>query len=139
MKDEHPDRLGDIFDTQAYFQKIVADRPDIDFSQNPLLPRDAEMLATWVATYAEAITMEACELKNWTPWKHWSSRLGNKKDDEVTPWSPDHIREMRLECADLLCFLVNACSVLGMTSADLYDIYRRKADINIARQNSGCY
>lgn len=133
------DQLNDIFDTQAYFLKMVADRPPIDFTQNPLSPEDAEVLSTWVCEYAEAMQMESCELKDWTPWKHWSNRLGNKKDAEVTPWSPKHIYEMRLECADLLCFLVNACHVLGMTSQDLYRIYRDKADINIERQATGSY
>lgn len=135
----HPDRLGDIFDTQAYFLRQVADKPPIDFSQNPLRPEDAEALSMWVGEYAKCLMMESSELMDWTPWKHWSVRLGNKKDSEVTPWSPEHVREMRMELADILCFLVNACAVLGMGSADLYRLYREKADINLARQESGCY
>lgn len=135
----HPDRLGDIFDTQAYFLKMVADRPAIDFTQDPLSPEDAQVLSEWVGEYAKCLMMESSELMDWTPWKHWSVRLGNKKDGEIVPWSLDHIREMRMECADILCFLVNACSVLGMASQDLYDIYREKADINLARQATGSY
>ncbi len=135
----HPDRLGDIFDTQGSFLTNVLENGSevVDFTHDPLLPRDAEMLATWVNEYSTCIMMEGAELKDWTPWKHWSQQLGNKS--KVEPWSAAHIEEMRIECADILCFLVNACMALGLDSQGLYDIYRAKADINLARQASGTY
>ncbi len=90
-----------------------------------------------VQKYALCLMMEASELMDWTRWKHWSQQLGNK--EPLVPGSPQHIREMRVEIADLMCFLVNAAFALGMTAEMFNTIHAEKVGVNHQRQNTGNY
>lgn len=88
---------------------------------------------------AQAIIMEGAELLDWTPWKHWSQKSGNKMINPDEMMSGSHIEEMRIELADITCFLINACMALGMDADTLNDYHRKKMEINHGRQDTGTY
>jgi hypothetical protein len=99
---------------------------------------EIEEIERRVQQWAEAIMMESAELKDWTPWKHWSKQLGNKRTD-VERGSSRHLAEMQLEVADLLCFLINCAIDLGMDAEMLDTMHYHKTCVNHARQDSGIY
>lgn len=78
----------------------------------------------WLCRYTKAMEEELEELKNDLLWKWWS------KDDI-------DIQNIRVELIDILHFLVSAMLCAGLTTDKLYDIYRQKHAINVARQDSG--
>lgn len=132
-------RLSEIFAHQRRFMSRFPDQyRGIDFNRQVLPYDDARQLSKMVQDIATCIAQEASELRDWTPWKHWSKQLGNK-NGIVPHWSPDHIHEMRVEVADLLCFVVNAAIMLGMDDEQLFDLWRDKAMKNVARQQQGNY
>ena len=111
--------------------------PNIDF--NRTLGLEARRRITeGIGVFVKSMIHEAVELENWTQWKPWSRRLGNKSD--IEQWSEEHIREMRMEVIDLQAFVFNLCILLGMTPAILHEMYCEKADINVYdRHESGTY
>jgi NTP pyrophosphatase (non-canonical NTP hydrolase) len=107
-----------------------------------LSEEDAARITQAIDTYATCITQEAAELRDWVPWKHWSQSLGNKADkgpEGIEPWTEEHLYEMRVEVADLLCFLVNTAMWLGMGAAELNAYHTEKVGVNHARQDEGKY
>lgn len=93
-----------------------------------------------VSENALAIIMEGAELNDWTTWKHWSQRTGNKQVDPQKLCSREHIKEMQLEVIDILHFWINACQDgLGMTPSDVFNIYCEKNKTNYDRKDSGTY
>lgn len=97
-----------------------------------------EYLTHWTDKFVTCLTQECAELRDWTPWKHWSQRLGNKRDD-VVPWSPEHIKEVRLELVDLFHFYMALCMIWGLTPKMLFQIYNEKNNINHERISSSTY
>lgn len=104
----------------------------------PLSAERQRYLTEWTDKWLTCITQECAELRDWTPWKHWSQRLGNKRDD-VVPWSAEHLKEVRLELVDQFHFFMALCLIWGLTPQMLYDIYLEKNQVNHARQNQGDY
>jgi dimeric dUTPase (all-alpha-NTP-PPase superfamily) len=79
----------------------------------------------WVLNYARALQQEIAELVDSTPWKWWAKY---QHFDE---------QNARVEVVDLLHFLVSIAQVLGMSAADVYEIYCKKNSVNHKRQESG--
>lgn len=77
----------------------------------------------WLSRYAKAMEEELAELKDEILWKWWSR-------DEID------LQNIRVELVDVLHFLISAMLSAGLTPEKLYDIYRQKHQINIARQDS---
>lgn len=136
------DRLERAFKMQAEFADLLEAsgrqrKVRIDFKAlYEGCPNERRKLDEAVSQFADCLIMESAELKDWTAWKHWSSQMGNKQKD-VAHGSPEWVREMRIECADLFCFLINACQALGMTATDLFGHYLAKLETNYERQKLG--
>jgi hypothetical protein len=100
-----------------------------------IMEPEQRIITQKVGEYCTALIQEACELRDWTPWKPWSGQLGNKSS--VRPWSFEHLREMRVEIADLWCFLQNAAAWLGMDQEMFVKYHLEKVEINFKRQREG--
>ena len=89
--------------------------------------------------HATASIMEATELKDWTPWKHWSTRSGNKLVSPDNFMTPEHVGKMRMEVIDNLCFTINAAMALGMDAEMLNIMHADKVAVNHERQSKKDY
>lgn len=78
----------------------------------------------WIARYSQAMEAELEELKDDLLWKWWSK-------DEID------LQNIRVELIDILHFLISAMLSSGLTAEKVYDIYRQKHAINVARQDEG--
>lgn len=123
------------FDLMTRFPEF---RRLVDFNRLVLPEIDQMALTNQIDIIATCITQEASELRDWVPWKHWSRRLGNKRED-VSLWTPEHIEELRVEVIDLLHFVLEAAIVLGMGTKELFELWQKKANINVDRQVKGDY
>jgi dimeric dUTPase (all-alpha-NTP-PPase superfamily) len=98
---------------------------------------DRAVIKKWHKEFSLALMMEASELMDWSPWKHWSSRLGNKA--EITFLGPDHLREVHMEIVDCFHFLIDLALLYGFTAEDLFETFAEKNAINHRRQDGGSY
>lgn len=140
------DKLEQIFTRQQTFIHSIGRNPVLLnlYDESGFLIRDGDeekikLILQRIDEYATAIMMEGSELKDWTPWKHWSENAGNKAVTKNNMLSPDHIHQMRIEVADILCFLINVSLWLGMTPDTLNEIHANKVLVNHNRQEGGSY
>jgi dimeric dUTPase (all-alpha-NTP-PPase superfamily) len=110
------DKLDKIFDMQA---ELTA---RIGVSYKNL---DEQEKIKWILNYSRAMQQEVAELIDSVPWKWWAKY---QKFDE---------QNARVEVIDMFHFLVSIAQVLGMTSEDFFEAYRKKNDVNHKRQDSG--
>lgn len=136
---EKEDTLASMFEEQLSFQESLGLRLPVfpDFGKMD----QAEMILMHdiLGKNALAMMMESAELLDWTPWKHWSRKSGNKIVGPEEFGSPMHLKEMRLEIVDTLCFLMNCSMAVGMGPAVLKRIHSEKMQVNRDRQASGSY
>jgi hypothetical protein len=104
-----------------------------------LHPQDAAILWERLDTMCTALSQEVAELRDWTPWKHWSIKSGNKQVDTDKLGTEEHIREMRMEAIDALHFLFNIFLWLGMDAKSIHDLYMEKNAVNYDRIKSTVY
>ena len=79
----------------------------------------------WVLNYCRALSQEIAELTDSVPWKWWAKYQRFDKQNA------------RVEVADMFHFLISLAQVLDMSAADIFNAYRQKHSVNIARQDSG--
>ncbi len=103
----HPLRMVDIAESAARGELMVNDLPN-----------------QWLLRYAKAMEEEVQELQADLRWKWWSR-------DEI------NLQNVRVELIDVLHFLVSAMITAGMTAEKVYDVYRQKHAVNLARQEQG--
>jgi hypothetical protein len=134
---QQPDMLRAIFELQAALNDQVFERNGIRTSSSTLL-RMAEITAAvsrgelmvndlpnqWLLRYAKAMEEELKELHADLRWKWWSQ-------DRID------LQNIRVELVDILHFLVSAMIPPGMTADKVYDVYRQKHAVNVARQQRG--
>ena len=112
-----PDMLDHIFNLQSDFDaRLVKTRGN----QNPPFS-DANF---WILKHADAMIHECIEMRDWVNWKWW------KNEKKLTP---EIISEVKMECVDILHFLVSLCLKLGMSSKDLSMMYLAKNKVNHKR------
>ncbi|MCU0960656.1 MAG: dUTPase [Pirellulaceae bacterium] len=102
-----PLRMVDIAQSAARGELMVNDLPN-----------------QWLLRYAKAMEEEVKELQADLRWKWWSR-------DEID------LQNVRVELIDVLHFLVSAMITAGMTAEKVYDVYRQKHAVNLARQEQG--
>jgi hypothetical protein len=78
---------------------------------------------------ALALMMEAAELMDWLPWKHW------KKSGELT--LAEVRKEVAMESIDALHFLVNIWLLLDVKPEMVWELYFTKNEENARRANRG--
>ncbi len=79
----------------------------------------------WILNYCRAMSQEIAELTDSVPWKWWA---------RYQKYDPQNAR---VEIVDLFHFLISLAQVLGMSAADVHDLYMRKNELNFKRQESG--
>ena len=113
---EKTDRLAEIFDMQeALNQRIGVDARGMNEDEQ----------VTWLLQYSRAMSQELAELTDSVPWKWWAKYQTFDKQNA------------RVEVVDMLHFLVSMAQVLGMTADDVHELYKKKHEVNINRQESG--
>ena len=106
------DKLDEIFALQkAYEDDMFARRPKPPFTREE-----------WVSKLTIAIVGELAELNDEVNYKWWK----NPK-----PIDEDAVKE---ELVDVFHFFLSMCLKLGITSQELYAVYRKKNSENVARQ-----
>lgn len=136
------DKLEEMFAMQGQFLKLA----------RPLMPRifPTEDPRAWDPVYVDeffrehkeqslAVMMEAAELMDWTPWKHWSKQVGNKSMPNEKILSAEHRDEVAAEIVDTIKFLLNVSILWGVGPDELINHFRKKDDVNHKRLSSGTY
>ncbi|MDR2436384.1 MAG: dUTPase [Puniceicoccales bacterium] len=110
------DRLDEIFAMQAKLSARLGVRSE-DLSEGEKIE--------WILKYSRALQQEIAELVDSVPWKWWAKYQNFDRQNA------------RVEVIDILHFLISIAQILGMTSDDFFEAYRKKNDINHKRQDSG--
>jgi len=84
------------------------------------------MLTNYTQTCTTAIMCELTELLDALPWKPW------KKSYKTVD-----INNVHIEIVDQLHFVIEEAIIWGMTPKQLHDLYMKKMQENIDRQNKG--
>ena len=113
--DQH-DQLRELFRMQKALNERIGVHTD-DMSD--------EQKTQWTLNYCRAMSQEIAELTDSVPWKWWAKY---QKLDE---------QNARVEVVDLFHFLISLAQVLGMSADDVYEIYLKKNEVNLQRQDSG--
>jgi dimeric dUTPase (all-alpha-NTP-PPase superfamily) len=87
------------------------------------MPEDKQ--PEWVLNYCRALSQEIAELTDSVPWKWWAK------------YQTFDRQNARVEVVDMFHFLISLAQVIGMSAEDVFNAYRQKHKVNIARQNSG--
>lgn len=137
MVSDSQDRLNAIFSMQAELNDHVFSKNEVRDASGKLLTMQAiadelagnhllvnDLPNQWLNRYVRAMEAELEELKSDLHWKWWSK-------DEID------LQNIRIELVDLLHFLVSAMLCAGLTPEKLFDIYRQKHAVNVARMDSG--
>jgi len=109
--------LMDSLETIFSIQKELASMMD--------LSRYPDSIDGRVSALSTAIVHEAIELQRLTSWKWWK---------KPTPFDTEAAKE---ELIDIWHFIVQASIELGMTPADVVNVYKKKNSVNRERQTSG--
>jgi dimeric dUTPase (all-alpha-NTP-PPase superfamily) len=110
-------------DLEAIFEKQI----ELNQRINPTLYtdiQDPEIRRKWFMNFELALRQESAEAVNSLNWKWW------KKDEE--DWD-----NIKVELVDMLHFWVSMCTMAGLTSKDVIDLYFKKNQLNHDRQNQG--
>ena len=113
---DQPDQLRELFRMQKALNERIGVHTD-DMSD--------EQKTQWTLNYCRAMSQEIAELTDSVPWKWWAKY---QKLDE---------QNARVEVVDLFHFLISLAQVLGMSADDVYEIYLKKNEVNLQRQDSG--
>jgi len=142
-QEKNTEKISDMLVLCFERQKAFQERLGLKFPEFPdygsMDTASIALMLDGIDKNATAIIMEGAELKDWTPWKHWSVNSGNKEIKSSDFGSDAHLREMKMEVADILCFLINTAMYLGMTPQALNAIHAEKMGVNHGRQDSGNY
>jgi len=84
------------------------------------------MLTCFSQTCTTALSCEITELLDALPWKPWK-----KSYKEVD------LNNIHIEIVDMLHFVVELAIIWGMDAGKVFDLYRKKMQENIDRQNKG--
>ena len=110
------DMLREIFRMQKELNARIGVRPD---------EMTEEEQQTWTLNYCRALSQELAELTDSVPWKWWAKYQTFDKQNA------------RVEVVDMIHFVVSLAQVLGLSADDVYDLYRKKNEVNFQRQDSG--
>lgn len=110
-------KLSEVFKKQRELNERVSE----SFYEN--LKTDSDKIAGMLR-FELALRQESAELIDSMHWKWW------KKGD--TDWD-----NVKIELVDIFHFFVSMCTVAGMDSEELMDLYFKKNDLNHTRQDNG--
>lgn len=110
-------------DLEAVFEKQI----ELNKKINPKLYdeiKDPEIRRKWFLNFELAMRQESAEAVDSLNWKWW------KKDEE--DWD-----NIKVELVDILHFWVSMCTVAGLDSKEVFELYFKKNKLNHKRQNEG--
>jgi dimeric dUTPase (all-alpha-NTP-PPase superfamily) len=111
------DKLNELFQMQDSLNKRIGVDTDNMNSEDEK--------AEWVLNYCRAMSQELAELTDSVPWKWWAK------------YQKFDLQNARVEVVDLFHFLISLAQVLGMDADDVYNVYLKKNEVNLQRQDSG--
>lgn len=112
-----------IMDLNTIFEKQI----ELNEKINPSLYsdiQDPEIRRKWFLNFELAMRQECAEAIDSLNWKWW------KKDEE--DWD-----NIKVELVDILHFWVSMCTVAGMDTKEVMELYSKKHKLNHDRQNQG--
>jgi len=92
---------------------------------------DPKKAGEWLNNYIMAAANELEELRNCTYWKHWCAEAKAGRRFEL-----HDLQNARVEVIDLLFFWISMAQCVGMSAADVLDLYRQKLKVNHTRQDN---
>ncbi len=111
------DKLEQMFEMQRELNVRILGK-DVD-------QLDEKEIAAWILNYARALQQETSELVDCVPWKWWAHY--QKMD----------LQNARVELIDIIHFVLSIAQVLGMSAEDIFEIYKKKNEVNHHRQDTG--
>lgn len=92
---------------------------------------DPQKAGRWLNDYIAAAGNELEELRNCTYWKHWCHEAKEGRRFEL-----HDLQNARVEVIDLFFFLISMAQCVGLSAADLADLYKQKLRVNHHRQDT---
>jgi len=121
------DMLDDMFDKQAELNKRIG------YDTKSMHDRfDPASAGKWLNDYILAAGSELEELRDCTFWKHWCSEAKAGRRFEI-----HDLQNARVEVIDLLFFWMSMAQCVGLSAADVYELYTKKLGVNHTRQDNG--
>jgi len=118
--------LDELFKAQAELNKRIGfDCAALRASFDPKLAGE------WLNNYISAASNELEELRDSTYWKHWC-----KEAREGDRFKIHDLQNARVEVIDLLFFWISMAQCVGLSAADVHELYMKKLDVNHERQDS---
>lgn len=119
--------LDQIFELQGDLNRLVGyDTQALKDNFDPL------KAGRWLNDYVLAAMSELEELRNCTFWKHWCVEAKNGERYKI-----HDLQNARVEVIDLLFFCVSLAQCVGLDAHDVFQLYQKKLQVNIARQRDG--
>lgn len=115
--------LEEIFEEQLKLNKKI-----IENFENIVTTKDIDIKRKWIKDLITAINCECSELLESSGWKWWK---------KLPDWDNDLIHNLKIETIDILHFLISIMLILDMNSKEVYELYMKKKELNIKRQNEG--
>lgn len=119
--------LEELFKHQAELNKRIGFDPE-KLHDN----FDPKVAGEWLNNYIAAASNELEELRDCTFWKHWCKEAKEGRRFELFD-----LQNARVEVIDLLFFWISMAQCVGMSAADVTNLYKQKLKVNQARQDSG--
>jgi dimeric dUTPase (all-alpha-NTP-PPase superfamily) len=88
------------------------------------IKENSELRRQWFLRYELALRQESAEAVDSIQWKWWK-----KQEDD---WD-----NIKIELVDMLHFWVSMCTIAGMDSKEVLDLYFKKNKLNHDRQDKG--
>lgn len=109
-------------------EQIFEKQKELNLRINPELynelENNPELKRRWFLNFLLALQQEASESVDSLNWKWWK-----KGDDD---WD-----NIKIELVDMLHFWVSMCTVAGLEANEVIDLYFKKNQLNVKRQNEG--
>lgn len=109
-------------------EQIFEKQKELNLRINPELynelDNNPELKRRWFLNFLLALQQEAAESVDSLNWKWWK-----KGDDD---WD-----NIKIELVDMLHFWVSMCTVAGLEANEVIDLYFKKNQLNVKRQNEG--
>lgn len=118
--------LEELFDLQASLNKRIGyDTQQLSRKFDPLTA------GRWLTDYIAAASNELEELRDCTYWKHWCAEAKSGRRFEL-----HDLQNARVEVIDLLFFWISMAQCVGLSAADVVQLYKQKLSVNHARQET---
>jgi hypothetical protein len=114
-------------------EQLALGMPDVAVGGNSMLRRELHRLRVRaVLEQLTALEMECAEIRDWLPWKTWKTYEPSTPESRLAQQ-----REIGVELADILHFLVNIAALMGISPRMLAALFFAKHEENVRRVQGG--